>query len=245
MFSDKHVLILSGISGILNLITCVAVAITWTYWSNTLNTCTGSGNCECVLYGEIRGSSFVGGTPLGCRTVTYTSLALTIVSFAVAAVYLIKIRNSQPGSLHRSAQSEEAIAQKRFTCRNKQRFPLLLKIVAGIVTLLMFVEAITLSEGYWQTCNQYKTIVNKVLRASGDLSDLVMDRFSCSTMYDFMDFLQPDPILRYPYTTQYYYPRRTTRINTGYILLASVIFSWISVALWSAITIFVGFCKYK
>lgn len=121
MFSQKHVLILSGISGILNLITCVAVAITWTYWSNTLNTCTGSGNCECILYGEIRGSTFVGGTPLGCRTVTYTSLILTIVSFAVAAFYLIKIRNSPSNSLHRSAQSEETIGQNRYAGVNVTR----------------------------------------------------------------------------------------------------------------------------
>ena len=119
MFTEKHVLILSGISGILNLITCVAVAITWTYWSNTLNTCTGSGNCECVLYGEVRGSAFVGGTPIGCRTVTYTSLALTIVSFVVAAYYLIKIRNSQPNTLHRSVQSDDVDEQKRYAVVNK------------------------------------------------------------------------------------------------------------------------------
>lgn len=49
-------------------------------------------------------------------------------------------------------------------CRNKKQFPLLFKVIAGTITLLMLTEAITLSEGYGHTCNGYKTLVIKYLK---------------------------------------------------------------------------------
>lgn len=151
-------------------------------------------------------------------------------------------------------------------CRNKAQFPLLFKLIAGSITFLLFVEAITLSEGYGQTCAEYRKLVHLILKvsttrvqkvavfsgflfnsnfqANGDLSNLVMDRFSCGTIYDFLDYLQPDPVYnRNVYLPQYYYHPRTTKINSGAILLTSVVFSWLNVGIWSIITVFVGFCR--
>lgn len=114
MFSEKHVVILSGTSGVLSLIICIATAVAWSYWSNTLNNCSHS-DCECILFGEARGTSFVGGTPIWCRSITYSTLIYAVISFGVAAYYIIKLRTTQPKTnFNRAVQTEDNLSQHRY-----------------------------------------------------------------------------------------------------------------------------------
>lgn len=84
-------------------------------------------------------------------------------------------------------------------------------------------------------------VYNFILQASGDLSDLVMERLSCGTMYDFLDYLHPDSNYHVPHIPQYQHYRRTFHINTGFILLTSILLLWANVIIWCLMTIFMVF----
>ncbi|XKL66571.1 hypothetical protein PGB90_009991 [Kerria lacca] len=237
MFNEKQIVVLSGISGVLHLAACILLAIVWTYWSDTLNSCPET-NCSCIFYGHLRGTSFIGGSPIWCSIITYYTLIAAIVSIGIAVYFFARIRNKPKDFPNRAIDSDGNIPRSR----NRHNFSVSLKVFCGIFALLTFIYACILIEGYFTTCKEYKTLVARYLKASGDLSDLVTDRLSCGTVYDFLDYLHPDAITRYPYLPQYYH-HRTFRINSGSIILISVVFSWLNVIIWSLITIFIGFCK--
>lgn len=71
--------------------------------------------------------------------------------------------------------------------------------------------------------------------------ELVSDRMSCATIYDFMDYLQPpSQQVTYELLHRHKINPRASIIDTSTILITSIIMSWLNTAIW---IIFI-FCIY-
>lgn len=64
------------------------------------------------------------------------------------------------------------------------------------------------------------------------MAQLVFERLSCSTVYDFLDYLQPDP------ETLPERFRRTYRITTANYLQVAIISSCLDAAIWLTIAVY-------
>lgn len=113
MFNEKQIVVLSGISGVLHLAACILLAIVWTYWSDTLNSCPET-NCSCIFYGHLRGTSFIGGSPIWCSIITYYTLIAAIVSIGIAVYFFARIRNKPKDFPNRAIDSDGNIPRSRY-----------------------------------------------------------------------------------------------------------------------------------
>lgn len=95
----------------LNLISCISLAIVWTYWSDTLNNCPET-NCGCIFFGHLRSTTFVGGQPIWCRSIIYFTLIATIVSFVISVYFFIKLRTTPKNIPNRVSQTDDDIPSR-------------------------------------------------------------------------------------------------------------------------------------
>lgn len=71
------------------------------------------------------------------------------------------------------------------------------------------------------------------------MAQLVYERLSCGSVYDFLDYLQPDPELL---ADKY---RRTYLIHSAYYLQVSMLTAWLDCLIWSIIAAYnirLAFC---
>ncbi|XP_071440531.1 uncharacterized protein [Hetaerina americana] len=111
--------------------------------------------------------------------------------------------------------------------------------VAAIITMLALSTAVVSSDGYSQTCSQWRRVALRMLSASGDLARVISTRLSCGPIFDFMDYLQPRKVIHYGYTYEFrdlnsrtVREGETTIINTALALKISVSAAWINVVCW-------------
>lgn len=238
---EKSVIILSGTCGVLSLIILVALAIVWTYWSDMLNITCLESNCGCIFFGVLRGNSFNGGHSLWCKVLTYSTLAVSVVSFFVAGYFFSKRREVPkhfPSRVNQDYREENPAHQTR-----RSRFSTAFKIFCGILAFATFVYAATLTEGYSHTCREYRGFVKRTLASNADVTDMIQNRLSCGATYDFLDYLETRTQKPYSAGPQYSYYRRTFHLDTGSILLLAISLSWINVAIWIFLTITAIFCS--
>lgn len=99
---------------------------------------------------------------------------------------------------------------------------------AAIMVVYVLVHAAMLTQGFLQSCHQYRNELIKYTRASGPMVLAVQGRITCASVFDFMDFLHPDVSFD---------RRRIDRINTAACLVLALISVWISVALWIGVLV--------
>lgn len=83
------------------------------------------------------------------------------------------------------------------------------------------------TDGYFQSCREYRTEVIKLLSASGNTVNVIKGRLSCGSIFDFMDYLHEDTAR---------YRVRTDHINTAISFYFTLISSWLSEILWLGIS---------
>lgn len=105
-------------------------------------------------------------------------------------------------------------------------------IPASIVSCIMLVFTIAYAgiylDGFLQSCRQYRSQLIKLMHAAGPMVGAIQGRVSCSAVFDFMDYLHPDPSFD---------RRRIDRISTPACLIIGLIAAWLSVASWLVIAI--------
>lgn len=105
-------------------------------------------------------------------------------------------------------------------------------IPASVAAIIMFiytlVHASMFLDGFLQSCRQYRNEIVKYVHATGPLVAAIHGRITCSTVFDFMDYLHPDVSFD---------RRRIDRINTSACLILALITAWASVCLWMGIFI--------
>lgn len=97
-------------------------------------------------------------------------------------------------------------------------------ISASIVTIFFTIYALVhfalFLDGYLVTCNQYKRTLERLLGVQGTVLPVIYGRLSCTAIFDFMDYMQPDTGIGY----------REGFINTGIDLslgIAASCLSWL------------------
>lgn len=101
-------------------------------------------------------------------------------------------------------------------------------VAAGIMILYTVVHAGMYLDGFLQSCRQYRNELIKYTFASGQMVAAVQGRITCSTVFDFMDYIHPDVSFE---------RRRIDRINTSACLILALISAFCGVVLWIAVFI--------
>lgn len=65
-------------------------------------------------------------------------------------------------------------------------------VMASIFTLYALIHFSIFTDGYLSTCRQYRITLEKHLGLHGTLIPVIQSRLSCSSIFDFMDYIQPD-----------------------------------------------------
>ncbi|XP_026816662.1 uncharacterized protein LOC113556108 [Rhopalosiphum maidis] len=223
----------------------------WSYWYYELDAdCTQARDCKCLLFGtSFAGGGFVGGDRFACLYVTYSLLASAGLA-ACACVYygcralLCPGRGRRRHPHHRPVRRSAAETGPEDGTSSQIQISgltMCFAIILAVMALNMFIASIVLSNGYISTCLQYVHRVKSFLMVSGNMVELISNRMSCGTIYDFMDYLQP-PSRQVTYELIH---RRKTNprdsvINTSALLIISIILSWLNTLIWVVFT----FCTY-
>lgn len=88
-------------------------------------------------------------------------------------------------------------------------------------TLYTLVHFSIFIDGYLSTCSQYKRTLERLIGLHGTAIPVIHRRLSCTAIFDFMDYIQPDSAHGY----------REGFINTGIDLSIGIVasfFSWVS-----------------
>lgn len=96
-------------------------------------------------------------------------------------------------------------------------------IIGSVMALFTFVHAAMYLDGFLTSCKQYRNEIIKYIHATGPLVAAVQGRLSCSSVFDFMDYLHQDVA---------WDRRREGRINTAASLIIGIICTWICIGLW-------------
>lgn len=76
--------------------------------------------------------------------------------------------------------------------------------------------------------------------------ELVSNRMSCATIYDFMDYLQPpSQQLTYELLHRHKINPRDSIINTSTILITSILMSWLNTSVWIIFIFCIYFFGYR
>ncbi|CAH1407985.1 unnamed protein product [Nezara viridula] len=204
----------------------------WYYWRWALNTCDDMKACSCLLYGTWGFTEFSGGDSMNCSFVTFSPIPLLIWSMLMVMYHGLRhstVKESQRILITNSPTIHREVM-------NPQRIPKLFAVCSSIIAIssaiVIFSSGIVLTDGYFKTCKEYKKNVVDQLDANGDLASLVTDRLSCGTVYDFLDYLQPDPEY-----IDYRHKRDGWLINTDLTFKFAIIMTWVTFALYTVLSI--------
>lgn len=107
---------------------------------------------------------------------------------------------------------------------NTSKLPKTFWIIMSVFTAFFTVYALThfsiYLDGYRYTCNQYRNTLERLIGVHGTLIPVVHNRLACSSVLDFMDYIQPDTGNAY----------REGFINTAASLIIGIVmsfFTWI------------------
>lgn len=117
----------------------------------------------------------------------------------------------------------ETVVMQAIQSDNTSPLPRTFWITLCAINVFFFLYAIVhfsiFIDGYLYTCKQYRVTLEKLLGVHGTIIPVIHSRLSCISIFDFMDYVQPDTGNAY----------REGFINTGADLLIGVIasfFTW-------------------
>ncbi|XP_014249661.1 uncharacterized protein LOC106666757 [Cimex lectularius] len=225
MKADKHLCLLYVSACFGTLVVFVASMTAWLYWDKALNTCQYneldlSRNCGCILYSKW-GDSFIKGGDVRICYFAVLSPVPIIIWTAFYALY-----HGYRSFCTTTKVKVTLITKNGVDAVNTQLWsrPILIFaiILCVLSSVLLFSEGVIVTDGYLKTCDQYKKSLVKELSASGALAKAIHDRIPCEALYDFLDYLQPDPP-----TLEDKYRRGAWRIQTNIVLTMSIYGSWV------------------
>ncbi|XP_054258743.1 uncharacterized protein LOC128983470 [Macrosteles quadrilineatus] len=229
MDAERRLLVLYVSCFVIGLVSSSSLAIAWLYWDPTLNSCI-SVNCGCILYSVVTFNTFVGGAGGLCRFAVFVQLPVLAWSAVAALYHAYRVYVPKKLTVKRRTVTfhEDGSRKNPIPTREPPKF-YILAALGVVAAVLLFAQAWIITAGYFATCREYKKNVSSQLNANGNLAQLVFERLSCGTVYDFLDYLQPDP----PLLAERY--RRTYNIHSAYYLLVSILTSWLDCGLWVCI----------
>ncbi|XP_025409188.1 uncharacterized protein LOC112682716 [Sipha flava] len=235
-------LTLSGLAFVSSAAAACCFLTVWSYWYRELDAdCADAYDCTCLLFGSSLANGFVGGDRSVCRYVFYSMAASAALAAYASAYYGCKSLLCRRTG-HRPVPS----ARPPETSPQITGSTVCLTIILVLMALNMLITSIVLSNGYISTCSQYVHRVKSFLMVTGNMVELVSNRMSCATIYDFMDYLQPpSQQLTYELLHRHKINPRDNIINTSTLLITSILLSWLNTSVWIIFIFFIYFFRYR
>nr|CAD7261422.1 unnamed protein product [Timema shepardi] len=250
---ESRLAVLYLASTLLSIVTTVCTLVPYEHWREILDVCVDV-RCNCMLYGSDTFNFFTGGSRIFCLFVVFASAPALVVGMVMAGYHgyrvCISARHHTPnGRKSKSLRNGEVAVVKPQNENPEMTTPIcqcwtMVALLGITIGLLILAAAIILTDGYVKTCNEYRKTLVKTLPTTGLATKVIYNRLSCSSILDFMDYLEPTtrPFRRrenFDYSRPYE-ERDFTRgdfINTAASLLLAIFTSWINCALWGLIVI--------
>ncbi|KAF7273774.1 uncharacterized protein LOC143198770 [Rhynchophorus ferrugineus] len=234
---EKRLAISYAFCTIMGIIASVSTGIVWSHWYRTLDKCGIGRNCSCILYGQNTLSTFLGGGQAPCIWVTFGPLLYAFFSLCMTCFHGYRVlfttkspkmrtRRTMLATMHGSSVQVETIAQEDISSLYRCFW-----ITISVFTSFFFVYALIhfsiYLDGYYTTCNQYRIVLQKLLRMHGTALPVVHGRLHCQSIFDFMDYMQLDNDVAF----------RNGFINTGLALIIGLISSFVGCILFLSASI--------
>ncbi|KAG5899355.1 hypothetical protein JTB14_036844 [Gonioctena quinquepunctata] len=208
----------------------ITTGIAWGHWYKTLDQCVNR-NCSCILYGKHTATVFLGGEQAPCIWITFGPLIHVFFALAMVCFHGYRVLFATKSPQGRSTRTMlakldtgesvqiEAVSQENTTSLPTS-FWITASVLSSIFTLYTLVHFSIYLDGFYATCWEYRTTLDKLLRLDGSVLPVVYNRLSCQGVFDFMDYMQLDSGNAY----------RNGIINTGLSLVLGITascFTWL------------------
>ncbi|EFN87866.1 uncharacterized protein LOC105192386 [Harpegnathos saltator] len=222
-----------GSSMVLSVTSIISLVTAWQHWSWTLDSCFNV-SCGCILYGINTFNTFIGGDVKLCHFSAYALIPVIVIGLCLSSYHgyrcCVQKNLDEPKRLNgavtrnddRRNLNEQVVIHVKSRSQCKQWIPA--AFIAALVCCLSLAHAVVLTDGYYETCNQYRRNIIQLLGSRGREAQAIHDRLSCGGIFDFMDYLQPD-------ANNWV---RGSEINTGIALQLAISTSWLNFFVWLA-----------
>ncbi|XP_014213356.1 uncharacterized protein LOC106642937 [Copidosoma floridanum] len=250
---EKVLSVLYATSALASLLSMLLMLIVWQHWIWTLDGCI-NGDCGCILYGKSTFSTFMGGDVKLCHYGSFGLVGNLLVSIVLGFYHgyrsCIPRSLSEPRALatgaaggtggtrvpgKRSYENRRSMECEVMVVGPKQRAPfkswMPFCFLAIPLSALALIYAAVVTDGYSKTCAQYRRNLVRLVNPIGQELLVIHNRLNCGAIFDFMDYLHPDPINS----------RRGDIIDTGLLLQTSIAFAWINVLVWVTVLCLNGY----
>ncbi|XP_066593999.1 uncharacterized protein [Prorops nasuta] len=219
-------------STVLSIISTVSLVVSWQHWVWTLDVCIDV-NCGCILYGIKTFNTFMGGDIKICHFTSYGLVPITLFGLCFGCYHgyrrCFSTDLDEPriaaGARYRSSNTPSYNGQV-VVVTPKRRKPfkqwMLAAFCAVLLSCLSLAHAVVMTDGFYKTCDQYRKNLRQLLGSSGREIQVIYNRLPCGSIFDFMDYLQPD-------ANNW---RRGDEINTGFALQLAIFCSWLNFFAW-------------
>ncbi|RZB58836.1 uncharacterized protein BDFB_007602 [Asbolus verrucosus] len=178
----------------------ITTGIAWGHWKPTLDQCVNGKNCSCILYGQHTPSKFLGGNAAPCIWVTFGPLFYVLFCISMACFHGYRVLFSMQSVKTRTVISkneagemvEMRAVQVNGTNPLPKSFWITLSTLTVIFTIYALIHFAIFLDGFRQTCNQYRKTLEILLGVHGTAIPVIHGRLSCQSIFDFMDYMQPD-----------------------------------------------------
>ncbi|XP_023025451.2 uncharacterized protein [Leptinotarsa decemlineata] len=206
----------------------ITTGIAWGHWYKTLDQCVNR-NCSCILYGKNTATIFLGGEQAPCIWVTFGPLIHVFFSLGLLCFHGYRVLFTTKSPQSRSTRTMlakldtgESIEIETVSQENTSPLPKVFwistSVISSIFTLYSLVHFAIFLDGFYGTCKEYRTALEKLLYIGGSALPVIYNRLSCQSVYDFMDYMQMDSGNAY----------RNGIINTGLALVIGIMSSFVT-----------------
>lgn len=229
--TESLLAILYNGSMISSIVSLTCFGIVWQHWELTLNVCL-SVNCGCILYGINTFSTFMGGDMKLCHFGIYGLIPAIIIGLSLGLYHIYRccINRGLDKPRIMNYDNRTTINGQVVVVGPKRRTPFKRWIpsafCAVLIACLSLAHAVVMTDGFHKTCEQYKKGLIQHFDSRGRDAHVIRHRLACGAIFDYMDYLQPDP-------NNF---RQGEEINTGFALQLAIACTWLNFFSW--VTIF-------
>ncbi|XP_072397184.1 uncharacterized protein [Diabrotica undecimpunctata] len=209
----------------------ISTGIVWSHWYRTLDQCVDR-NCSCIIYGTHTATHFLGGSQGACIWTTFAPLIYVFfgIGFICFHGYRVLFTTKSPSgratrTMLAKLDTGESVQIEAISQETTGHLPTSYWVTAAVFTCIFTVYSLVhfaiYMDGYFRTCNQYRSTLEVLLSVHGTALPVIYQRLQCQGVFDFMDYMQTDSGNAY----------RDGIINTGLSLIfgvSSACIAWIS-----------------